>query len=142
MSIRNGLFTSETVSEGHPDKLADTSSDSIQHRTERVGPVHSVYVGSGPSGTLSEFDREQILKRCGASFPSFTSMNARGYFRGKFEDTLVIQIATGDIERVVNLAHDIAVARDQLGVGLTGPDANGVVVYSRVIPRRADGVEA
>ena len=69
-------------------------------------------------------------------------MDARGYFQGKFEDTLVIQIATSDIERVVNLAHDIAVARDQLGVGLTGPDANGVVVYSRVIPRRADGVEA
>lgn len=29
MSIRNGLFTSESVSEGHPDKLADRISDGI-----------------------------------------------------------------------------------------------------------------
>ncbi|GAB4167784.1 MAG: hypothetical protein Fur0039_05780 [Rhodocyclaceae bacterium] len=27
MSIRNGLFSSESVSEGHPDKLADRISD-------------------------------------------------------------------------------------------------------------------
>ncbi|MCC6473910.1 MAG: methionine adenosyltransferase, partial [Burkholderiales bacterium] len=29
MSIRNGLFSSESVSEGHPDKLADRISDRI-----------------------------------------------------------------------------------------------------------------
>ena len=29
MSIRNGMFTSESVSEGHPDKLADRISDRI-----------------------------------------------------------------------------------------------------------------
>jgi S-adenosylmethionine synthetase len=32
MSIRNGLFTSESVSEGHPDKLADQISDAILDR--------------------------------------------------------------------------------------------------------------
>ena len=29
MSIRNGLFSSESVSEGHPDKLADRISDRV-----------------------------------------------------------------------------------------------------------------
>lgn len=29
MSIQNGLFSSESVSEGHPDKLADAISDRI-----------------------------------------------------------------------------------------------------------------
>ena len=29
MLIRNGLFSSESVSEGHPDKLADRISDRI-----------------------------------------------------------------------------------------------------------------
>ena len=29
MSIRNGLFSSESVSEGHPDKLADRISDAV-----------------------------------------------------------------------------------------------------------------
>lgn len=32
MIIRNGLFTSESVSEGHPDKLADQISDAILDR--------------------------------------------------------------------------------------------------------------
>ena len=117
-------------------------SAGIQYTTERIGPVHVLYVGSGPSGTLAAQDREQILELCGASFPSFTATDARGYFRGKSEDTLVIQVATDDVERVANLARDIAVARDQLGVGLAGPDANGVLVYRRIIPGRADGLEA
>ena len=29
MTVRNGLFSSESVSEGHPDKLADQISDRI-----------------------------------------------------------------------------------------------------------------
>ena len=29
MSLRNFLFTSESVSEGHPDKVADQISDAI-----------------------------------------------------------------------------------------------------------------
>ena len=29
MMIRNGLFASESVSEGHPDKLADRISDAV-----------------------------------------------------------------------------------------------------------------
>ena len=29
MSLRNGLFSSESVSEGHPDTLADRNSDRV-----------------------------------------------------------------------------------------------------------------
>ena len=29
MSVHNGLFSSESVSEGHPDKLADRISDRV-----------------------------------------------------------------------------------------------------------------
>jgi hypothetical protein len=117
-------------------------SSGVGYTTERIGPVHSLYIGSGPSGTLPEEYRRQILELCGASFLSFTATDARGYFRGKSEDTLVIQVATDDVERVVNLARDIALSRDQLGVGLAGPDANGVLVYRRIIPGRTNGVEA
>jgi S-adenosylmethionine synthetase len=38
MSIRNGLFTSESVSEGHPDKLADRISDSILDAFLKLDP--------------------------------------------------------------------------------------------------------
>jgi S-adenosylmethionine synthetase len=38
MSIRNGLFTSESVSEGHPDKLADRISDRILDAFLKLDP--------------------------------------------------------------------------------------------------------
>jgi len=117
-------------------------SSGVGYKTERIGPVHCLYIGSGSSGALPREERQQILDLCGASFPSFTSMDARGYFRGKSEDTLVIQIATDDVERVLDLAREVAVARDQLAIGLASPDPNGVLVYRRIIPGRTDGVEA
>ncbi|WBQ13035.1 methionine adenosyltransferase [Hyphomonadaceae bacterium BL14] len=38
MSVRNGLFSSESVSEGHPDKLADRISDAILDEFLRHDP--------------------------------------------------------------------------------------------------------
>ena len=38
MSIRNGLFSSESVSEGHPDKLADRISDAVLDEFLRRDP--------------------------------------------------------------------------------------------------------
>lgn len=42
MSIRNGLFSSESVSEGHPDKLADRISDAILDEFLRLDPTARV----------------------------------------------------------------------------------------------------
>jgi S-adenosylmethionine synthetase len=42
MSIRNGLFSSESVSEGHPDKLADRISDAILDEFLRLEPTARV----------------------------------------------------------------------------------------------------
>ncbi len=36
--IRNGLFASESVSEGHPDKLADRISDAVLDEFLRQDP--------------------------------------------------------------------------------------------------------
>lgn len=38
MTVRNGLFSSESVSEGHPDKLADRISDAILDEFMRLEP--------------------------------------------------------------------------------------------------------
>jgi S-adenosylmethionine synthetase len=38
MSVRNGLFSSESVSEGHPDKLADRISDAVLDEFLRQDP--------------------------------------------------------------------------------------------------------
>jgi S-adenosylmethionine synthetase len=42
MSIRNGLFSSESVSEGHPDKLADRISDAVLDEFLRHDPSSRV----------------------------------------------------------------------------------------------------
>ena len=112
------------------------------HTLERIGPLHSLYVGSGQTGLLSSEERRRILGLCGDAFPSFTCIEASGFFRGRAEETLVIQVATSDTERLLALARDIAIAHKQLGIGLAGPEPGGTVTYQRIIPRRPDGLEA
>ena len=111
----------------------------VSHTVERIGPLHSLYVGSGPTGNLSPGDRRRILDLCGEAFSSFTCIESRGYFRGRAEETLVIQVATSDVERLIALASDIAIAHEQQGIGLAGPDSGGSLVYQRIIPRREHG---
>ena len=94
----------------------------VGHTVERIGPLHSLYVETGPTGILSPDNRRRILALCGEAFPSFTCMDARGYFRGQAEEILVIQVATSDAERLLTLARDIAIAHEQLGIGLAGPE--------------------
>lgn len=103
---------------------------------ELVGPVHSIYVGSGPSKTLSRGDRDQIFSLCTARFQSYTYFEACGCFRSESEQTLMIQVATHDTTAVKSLASDIALAQDQLGVGYVGPDEQGILAYGRVVPNR------
>jgi len=108
----------------------------VSHTVERIGPLHSLYIGSDPTGILSPEDRHRILDLCGEAFSSFTCIEARGYFRGQAEETLVIQVATSDVERLLSLAGDIAIAHEQLGIGLAGPEPGGGLVYQRIVPRR------
>lgn len=108
---------------------------SLAYSVERIGPLHSVYVGSGRTGTLSDADKEEILATCAARFTSFTCLPAQGYFRGQPEQTLVIQIASSSPNEVIHFAYDIALLRSQLGVGVASSDANGITVYQRIIPR-------
>lgn len=114
----------------------------FSHTVEPIGPLHSLYIGSGPTGILSPEDRRRIIDLCGEAFSSFTCIEACGYFRGKVEETLVIQVATSDARRLLTLARDIAIAHEQLGIGLAGPEPGGSLVYQRIIPQRQHVMEA
>ena len=76
MSICNGLFFSEPVSEGHPDKLADRVSDAVLDKFLRLEPTarvacetlladQCVFV-AGEFGTRSPetFRAARVLKAC------------------------------------------------------------------------------
>lgn len=79
----------------------------------------SIYLGSrSPAAKLDAGERYGVITRIGALFPSFTLMDAEGYFRTKSEDTLVIQIATDKPERVLQVAHELRCFLNQEGVGV------------------------
>ena len=101
---------------------------------ERIGPLHTIYVGSGNSGALSVDEVQKIVTLCKEKFSSFTCVKGDGHFRGTCEETLIIQVATSDLSLVQMLCCEIALAFNQLGVGLVGPDTDGTYVYSRVVP--------
>ena len=82
--------------------------------------VHfSIYLGSrSPAARLDTGERHGVIIRVGALFPSFTLLNAEGYFRSSAEDTLVIQVATDKPERVLQVAHELRCFLCQEGVGV------------------------
>jgi hypothetical protein len=49
MSVQDGFFSSESVSEGHPDRLADRISDAVLDEFLRLEPTVRVGDRQGPS---------------------------------------------------------------------------------------------
>jgi len=91
----NGLFTSESVSEGHPDKLADRISDEILDEALRRNPKARVAVEtlvtagrcilagevSGVSGLdYAALARRAIRERLGLDRPIYARTAAYGHF--------------------------------------------------------------
>lgn len=88
----------------------------------------TLFIGSREDrGHLDPLDYAGVCSRVGALFPGFTIQRAEGRFGQRFEDTLVIHIATRDAEKVVETAHSIRGFLNQVGVGISH---NGV--YQRV----------
>ena len=73
MFIRNGLFSSESVSEGHPDKLADRISDAVLDEFLKLDPEARVacetllgdgyVIAAGEFKTRRESDFEDVRAR-------------------------------------------------------------------------------
>jgi len=84
---RNGryLFTSESVTEGHPDKIADQISDSILDAILAQDPVGRVACETLVTTGLAIVAGE-ITTSCYVDFPSIVRETIRevGYTRGKF----------------------------------------------------------
>ncbi|HET7698478.1 MAG TPA: methionine adenosyltransferase [Vicinamibacterales bacterium] len=84
---RNGryLFTSESVTEGHPDKIADQISDSILDAILAQDPVGRVACETLVTTGLAIVAGE-ITTSCYVDFPSIVRDTIRdvGYTRGKF----------------------------------------------------------
>lgn len=88
----------------------------------------TLFVGS-PSGRnrLDPLEYAGICTRVGALFPGFTIQQAEGCFRSRFEDTVLIHIATREPLKVIETAHSLRCFLNQDGIGISH---NGI--YQRV----------
>ena len=117
---RNGryLFTSESVTEGHPDKIADQISDSILDAILAQDPVGRVACETLVTTGLAIVAGE-ITTSCYVDFPSIVRETIRevGYTRGKFgfdADTCAV------LSSIHGQSPDIAAGVDPGGAGDQG----------------------
>jgi hypothetical protein len=61
---------------------------------------------------------ENILRILSESFPSFTFIEGKGFFRGKLEPMLFVKVATMDSRLVIRAAENIRSALKQDSVGI------------------------
>jgi hypothetical protein len=88
----------------------------------------TLFVGS-PAGhnRLDPLEYAGVCTRVGALLPGFTIQHAEGCFQSRFEDTLLIHIATREPLKVIEVAHSLRCFLNQDGIGISH---NGI--YQRV----------
>ena len=70
-----------------------------------------------------DLNRDEILRLAGKKFPSFTLQPTTGYYGGKIEKSIVLEIVEAKKKQVMALAMDIRRLNGQKSVlvmGLTG----------------------
>ena len=79
----------------------------------------TIFLGS-PNGKtrLDEHDRVSAIHKVTQKFELFTLVDGKGPWNGQFEDTLIIHIATTDIQSIAELAHTLRSTFDQDGVSI------------------------
>lgn len=118
MSVEKHLFTSESVTEGHPDKIADQISDAVLDAILAKDPLGRVacetLVTTGMAMVAGE-----ITTNCYVDIPRIVRETIReiGYTRGKFGfDCENCAVMTSISEQ----SPDIAMGVDTLGAGDQG----------------------
>jgi hypothetical protein len=102
---------------GSHESLGNPSTRILDPRDVRH---FTLSVGSpGGRGKIDPLEYAGICTRVGALFPGFTIQRAEGCFQSRFEETLLIHIATREPQKVLTLAHDLRCFLNQIGVGIT-----------------------
>jgi hypothetical protein len=81
-------------------------------------PVRTLYVGSRDGNPFPANDRKDVMDAIASAFDSFTVTDAEGYYRGKCVATLVIKIATDDLQAITALAERIGRQLGQQSIGI------------------------
>lgn len=88
----------------------------------------TLFVGSpADRNKIIRSEYTKICTRVGAAFPGFTIQRGVGWFRSRSEETVIIHIATREPREVIQLAHELRLLLNQVGIGISH---NGI--YQRV----------
>jgi hypothetical protein len=80
----------------------------------------TLFVGSPAGrGGLDPLEYAGVCTRIGALFSGFTIQRAGGYFQSRFEETLLIHIATREAHKVLEVAHSLRCFLNQEGIGIS-----------------------
>jgi len=102
---------------GKRESLDDPSSRILDPREVRH---FTLFVGSASDRRkLDPMEYAGVCTRTGALFPAFTIQRAEGCFQSRFEDALLIQVATREPQKVIALAHDLRCFLSQDGIGIS-----------------------
>ena len=136
MSPQNYLFTSESVTEGHPDKLADQISDTILDAIMMQDPRGRVAVETMVTTGLV-FVCGEITTKCYVDIPRIIREKIKeiGYTRAKYGfdgDTCAVVTSideqSPDIALGVNQALEVKIESSGDSYDLTGAGDQGMVV--------------
>jgi len=133
--MRDFLFTSESVTEGHPDKIADQISDGVLDAVLRDDPAGRVacetmvttgqVVVAGEITTTASVDIPRVVRE---------TVRGIGYTRAKYgfdADTCGVSVAIGkqspDIAQGVNVAFEARAGRDDDPYDLQGAGDQGLM---------------
>ena len=117
MSLKQFLFTSESVTEGHPDKIADQISDGVLDAVFSQDPYGRVACETLVTTGLA-FVAGEITTRCYVDIPKVTREVIRdvGYTRAKYGfdfETCAVVTAIQEQSSDIALGVDIQGAGDQ-----------------------------
>ena len=88
----------------------------------------TLFVGSPVGRTcLDPLEYAGVCTRIGALFSGFTIQRTEGFFQSRFEESLLIHIATREAYKVLEVAHSLRCFLNQDGIGISH---NGI--YQRV----------
>lgn len=84
-----------------------------------MATIFRVYIGSSnQTATISDRNKEQVIKHFSSYFDSLTIESAIGFFKGKQEETMIINIATEDRDRILKVVSELRENLEQEGIGI------------------------
>lgn len=81
-------------------------------------PFYILFIGNTDDRPFEPQQRAEILRLVCARFPSFTALDAQGYYKGKPLPTVLIQIATKDRYSLSALCQELGLWLGQKSIGL------------------------